>query len=375
MVLPVTGPFVRYPSEPFADTYQRGYRQKMPLDRPLEYRFYRFYGTTKTDSWDTSGGYSPGYPTKESDFSLSSQPEYANLRQAAYNRAYEKMRAQAMDSAGWAENFAQINKSRATVVKAAEAISTIVKALRRTRFDDALRVMIKVHEHRRRKWRKVVPEGASYSKKVAENFLEFEYGIKPLVSDIQDSMKILLGSPFDKTVRGRSSERIAKITRAGGGFGSNPKYFYAQSDLVDGWVTLTCRATIRVTNPNLFLANQLGLIDLALPWKLIPFSFIVDWFVNVEQVINSMTDWYGVELLNPHVTEFIRGYNKNYYFQNAVYSTGSTEGFVTHRDKEHVEMNRTLGLPGPSLQVKPFKGFSLERAAQALALVRTVLVK
>ncbi len=374
MVLPVTGPFVHYPSEPFADCYQRGYRQKMPIDRPLEYRFYRFYGTTKTDSWFTDGGYSPGYPTKEADFSLSSQPKFANLRDAAYNRAYERLRAQVLDTAGWAENIAQINQSRKMVVESAEAISRVVQSLRRGRFDDALRVMVRVHEHRRRKWRKVMPEGVSVSKKVAENFLAFEYGIKPMISDVQDSLKILLADPPEKMARGRSSERIQKLVRGGGSFGSNPKYSYASNELIDGWVTLTCRSAFRVTSPNLLLANQLGLIDLALPWKLIPFSFIVDWFINVEQVISSMTDWYGVELLNPHVTEFVRGYQKQYYFQTAVYANGTSEGFVTHRDKEHVEMTRTMGLPGPSLIVKPFKGLSLERGAQALALVRTVLM-
>jgi hypothetical protein len=364
MVAPVTGPFVKFPTFPFADAYQRGYRQKMPIDRPLEYRMYWNYGTRQQVSWFTNGSVDYGIATKQADFNLASDPSYASLRQHAYNKAYEKMRAKAMDTAGWAENLAQINKTRRTLVERSVQLAHFAGAVKQRRFTDAARIL-----------RTPLPSNVSHRKAASQNFLEYEYGVKPLVSDIVESCNILTGDPFEKQVRGRASERILRLTTVGGVVSGNPFYTYRQRKATQGTLTVTCRATFRVTSPNLLLANQLGLIDLALPWKLIPGSFIVDWFVNIEQVISSLTDWYGAELLHPHVTDFAIGQYEETYWQNAVYQHGVSEGFRTSYDKESVEMNRTMGLPGPSLVVKPFKGFSVSRGAQAIALVLSVLGK
>lgn len=362
MANPVTGPFTSFPSEPFADNYRYGFRQKMPIDRPLEYRFYRYYGTSSTVSWAGDAvSYSP--PTKEANFNISSMPDYAARRAACYNLAYERLRSQAYDHAGWAENFAQFGKSAQMVVGRLEQISQFSKAVSHRRFRDAARIL-----------RTPLPSGVSNRKAVSQNFLEYEYGLKPLISDIQTSLEILTNDlSFNKRIRGRATERFVSNVRTGGGFGSNPTYSYFQYDIIDGFLTITCRATLKVTNPNLYLANQLGLIDPALPWKLIPFSFIVDWFVNVEQVISSYTDWFGVTLLDPHYSEYRIGKKLSYYFQDASYTSGYSEGFRTVRDKDSVEFDRVMGIPGPSLVVKPFRGFSVERGLQAAALILSVL--
>lgn len=363
MVAPVTGPFVKYPSRPFADSYQRGYRQKPPYDLALEYRFYDYYGTSKMISWSPSGTVY-GIPTKENNFSLSSQPEYARLRQHAYNLAYERLRAKAMDTAGWAENLAQVNKTRQMFNDRAVQLGRFVTAIRKFRFSQAARIL-----------RTPRPSNVSRTKALSQNFLEYEYGLKPLVSDIQESLKILTGDPFDKVVRSRASDRIQRRTGAGGGFGSNPQYTYSERTMTNGTLEVKLGAIVRVTSPNLLLANQLGLIDLALPWKLMPFSFVIDWFVNVEQVASSLTDWYGVTLLNPYNSTFARGEYHYNYFQNASYTHGVNEGYVMNKDKESVEFDRAQGIPGPALIVKPFKGFSLNRGLQAMALVLSVFGK
>jgi hypothetical protein len=132
-------------------------------------------------------------------------------------------------------------------------------------------------------------------------------------------------------------------------------------------------ATVRVDNPNLFLANQLGLLDLALPWKLVPFSFLVDWFVNVEQMISSVSDWFGCTLIQPGTTAFARGSNTElsttrHYAPPHLY-TQST------RNQTSVELERSTGISGPALIVKPFKGLSVTRGATAIALVLSVLGK
>lgn len=365
MVAPVSGPFVKFPSEPFADNYRSGYRQKMPLDRPLAYRMYRYYGTRSVNWWTTSNTFGSDPPVKESNFSLNSLPEFARLRQHAYNQAYEKLKTSSQaGGAGWAENLAQINKSRQLVNQRSVQLATFVKHLVAKDFKRAARTL-----------RTPVPSKVSNRKAVSQNFLEFEYGVKPVVSDLKESLDIITGDPFERAVRGRASEYIRKLQVVNYSAGSNPKQILTQRIRTEGVITVTCRATMRVLNPNAYLANQLGLIDPALPWKLIPFSFIVDWFVNVEQVISSVTDWYGVQLLNPHVTDFVTGTYHDYFSNTLEYLNGTSSGSVTVLDKESVTMDRVMGLPSPAIIVKPFKGFSIQRGAQAIALVLSVLGK
>jgi hypothetical protein len=119
----------------------------------------------------------------------------------------------------------------------------------------------------------------------------------------------------------------------------------------------------------------LGLLDVALPWKLIPFSFIVDWFVNVEDCISSLTDWYGCTLEHPMTTELTKGEQESFSYSNISYPVNPPDGNEQKVRQSSVKMQRTLGLPGPTLQIKPFKGFSLERGLQAIALVISVFGK
>jgi hypothetical protein len=363
MALPVTGPFTKYPSGSFEDNYQRGYRQKMPIDRPLEYKFYSYFGKFKTVSWSGSTT-TYGIWTKEANFSLQTDPSYNRLRTHALNMAYEKLRSKAMDTAGWAENLAQINKSRKMINDRAVQLGKFVTALRKGRLDHAARIL-----------RTPTPSDVSHGKALAQNFLEYEYGVKPLVRDIQNSLQIITSEPFERRIRSQAHERIQKLVRSSSAFGSNPKYVAVQKETTDGFIQVRLGATFRVTSPNLLWANQLGLIDLALPWKLMPFSFVIDWFVNVEQVLSSLTDWYGVVLLDSYTSEFAKGFYTKSYFQNASYTHGHNEGYSTSWDKESVNFDRTLGIPSPTLIMKPFKGFSLNRGLQAVSLVLSVFGK
>lgn len=361
MVAPVVGPIILNSTIPFGNISRRKYKQAFPVDRPLPYTYSMAYG--KDDY------YADGFPDehiKNASFAADSDPIYGRMRPSCYNQAYESLRSRLGESAGWAENIAQISKTRRTVVDRATQLASFCSALRRADFRRAAKAL-----------RTPIPSGVSNRKAAAQNYLEWEYGVKPVMSDLQNSMKQLVSHPGDITyLRGSSTYSDKRVL-----------YSRLYSPVGRGWTTsvetvnvsggITIRTGVRITNPNLFLANQLGLIDLALPWKLIPFSFIVDWFVNVEQVISSCTDWYGVQLLHPHYSEVVRG---NYLYEYSTYGTDPVTGKIInagrrHFDRNSVRFDRVLGIPGPSLSVKPFKGFSLQRGAQAIALVVSVLGK
>lgn len=364
MVAPITGPFSKFPTEAFADNYRQGYRQKMPIDRPLAYRMYRYYGQRKSTSWNQSGFISQT-TIKDTGNSMSSIPGYAARNQHAYNQAYERLRASVSDRSGWAENIAQINKTRESIIQRSVQLANVAVALRKGRFDKVARIL-----------RTPKPSGVSNRKAAAQNFLEWEYGIKPLISDLETSMKILTSEPDVKWVRGSGRANHYLYSRTF----TSKNYGGYQLDVTrrEGYVGYTLRTGVRITNPNIYLANQLGLIDLALPWKLFPFSFIVDWFVNVEQVISSVSDWYGVSLIHPHYTVYKRG-SHNIESSGLTVTQQSPVQLYTASNGSlratQLEVDRVLGIPSPNLVIKPFKGFSLERAAQAVSLVLAVFGK
>jgi len=108
-----------------------------------------------------------------------------------------------------------------------------------------------------------------------------------------------------------------------------------------------------------FKASQLGFVNpVSVAWQLVPFSFVVDWFVNVGQFIGSYTDFVGVEQSNPCVTRYqvadciVSANNRPYVYEGL-----------------SIYVRRTLGIPSPSLKVRPWNGVSPVRAATAIALL------
>lgn len=361
---PISGPFYENTAlGPYTDRFRARFRQAKPYNLPLGFRCTVAFGYDRSelsspygssDTWSKNNGLSSiydYYPSKKAD---------------VYNRAYDAFKAKVSDSAGWAENLAQAQKARVMFNNRAMQLWRAASALRRGDFGRVGKIL-----------GTPTPSKVSAKKKFSQNFLEYEYGWKPIVSDIQSSMKILTSDPGLRKVKGGARDRLSSFEAEN--LGSPGLGSYTTVDQSYDY-QVTIRAGVVVTNHNLFLANQLGLIDLALPWKLLPFSFVVDWFVNVEQVISSMTDWYGLTLINPHVTYFERGryLRKSHSWQlmyDGYYGVWYTFDNHATRNQTYVDCHRVLGLPGPSLVVRPFQGFSLQRGAQAISLILAVLGK
>ena len=69
----------------------------------------------------------------------------------------------------------------------------------------------------------------------------------------------------------------------------------------DGHEAFTAR--VEITNPNLWLANKVGLVNLpGVLWDIIPWSFLVNMFTNMGSVVNQMTDLAGVTLHGTSLT-------------------------------------------------------------------------
>jgi hypothetical protein len=352
VVAPITGPIVTSLDKgAFGLEIKQKWRQSPPFNLTLPYRMDWYWGWRRSISTE----FDTDVTTRDVSMSWGGNiPDSSRRYAACYNQAYERLQSAISDSAGWAENIAQAGKTRDTVVRRASQLARTVTAIRHGRFGEAARIL-----------RVPVPSRVSNKKAVAQNFLEYEYGVKPVIKDLQSSLRLLCTDPGARDIKASASDYCSDVTTTGS-YPSN----YTRQQIV-GRLGITLRANVRVTNPNLFLANQLGLLDLALPWKLIPFSFIVDWFVNVEQVISSLTDHFGLTLTDPRTSVLTRTTLTTR--ELSTYMWGGNEYYnIASGTVHHVGNTRETGISGPSLVVKPFKGFSLQRGAQAIALVLAV---
>lgn len=130
----------------------------------------------------------------------------------------------------------------------------------------------------------------------SELWLEYWMGWAPLMGDIGNAIEVLTRPyPSEKFSAGIS---YTKQRREKGG---DPSFSNYSLDLrLKG--RLAAYGKFRVTNHNAGLADQLGFSNPVLTaWQVVPFSFIVDWFANVGQVLGALTDFVGLELYDTGV--------------------------------------------------------------------------
>lgn len=146
---------------------------------------------------------------------------------------------------------------------------------------------------KRRQWSKVAellgPGNKPY-RKAADNWLQLQYGWKPLLSDIHGAYGILTNlDPKTFTISGSSTNtRTHPVSGETG-------YAHWSGEI-------TCRGYAKfvavLDGSYNHLGNTAGLTNpAALAWELLPYSFVVDWFVPVGNVLQAYGDSAGLNFL------------------------------------------------------------------------------
>lgn len=136
------------------------------------------------------------------------------------------------------------------------------------------------------------------SKDLAGQHLSLIYGIMPAIRDVEstlDAISSLAKRPPRKTARG-TAQRSGSVN-----------YTRAYNDgEVQGTINGTCTRTVTVRAGSLYSINldlgfsRFGFTISDVPsaaWELVPFSFVVDWFVDVGRVISAITPKVGITRL------------------------------------------------------------------------------
>lgn len=169
-------------------------------------------------------------------------------------------------------------------------------------------------------------------RKASDLFLEGVFGWLPLMSDIYQAYQVLSRAHPAFNVGVRQSDVYSSSILSGSAYGVRQVEYGVQ---VGG--------SGRISNPNIALLNDLGLINpLSVAWDKVPYSFVVNWFLPVGNFLNSLTDLVGYEVSNDYTTTFSKVTASGMVLVQPAPGENDT---WRPRTVTQVSVNRTPGLP------------------------------
>jgi len=369
----------KYKGEEFTDGDRVVYKRYTRLwdcstTRPYrEPQFLSYRETARTSHWDLNPDALP--PPALGSGALPTQ----HAKNLAYAKLINSLNSvTATSKSGWGENLAQARDAVGMVSQRALQLAKFTKEISRGRFGDAARTLgVQIPKTIRRRWyqgrdgiwRQRERRARQYNWRHDANglgsaWLEFHFGWAPLVSDIHDSVQTMTRANFDPSSRINGSS-----SQTGQGFTINTNdEIHVHWDRWQAYANEHMSASVSVSNPNAFLANQFGVVNPAtLVWNLIPYSFVVDWFANVSQVLDSMTDFVGVSVTRSSHASFQRHTREIFDLWHHPDADGRSLGSGSQHYT--VMCDRGTSLPLPELEVTMPAGLSPQRGATAISLL------
>lgn len=370
---PVTGPSTSEvggvgPDDPITNPfydYRVGYKQKPPYNLPLVYerRVGEVMSYSHTPPLAPTGGRWAG----AGDLWAARVPYSAQL----HNAAYEKFRSKVSERAQLGVTLAELDQAVAMIRLRATQLVQFGRAVLRRDFKAASRAV---------GYNPYTNQPPNPKKRVGEIWLEYWLGWSATVADLHAAAEVLTGDIPMGVVRAQQKSGSIILDMVTPTEGSNPlaEHPYAMTwksyDRVFANAVVRLQGNVRVVNPNLFLANQLGLANpLSVLHELIPFSFVVEWFINFGQVISSLSAWYGLELTETFTTQFVYGTRHWYQSSTSRYWDGNqyvpTTPVLRVTQAKFAHVRRLMGISGPSLSLRPFRPFGWQRMMTAMSLL------
>lgn len=249
------------------------------------------------------------------------------------------------------ESLAESHKTANHLAKTVSDLARAALAARKGRWGDVARHL------------GVPKKPNQVTKNLSERWLEYQYGWKPLMSDIHDQYKL-----FTEQIR---KPQIMKSVR-------NLADHY---DHIDTWgrfgreeyeeeAQYRAKVFYRVEDSALSRFHQIGLINPAeIAWALMPYSFVIDWFVPVGNVLEAMTSSFGTTFIGGYYGTRLTGRQKRQEDPGDGYRTTCTMQTRYRQVRRFSYVRETMsGYPIPGIYYKD--PFSSSHITSALALIR-----
>lgn len=179
------------------------------------------------------------------------------------------------------ENLATLSQTANLLVNKGNTILDVLNSVRHKEFGVYLR----------RSYRDLVRKGSGVPELVAKNYLEYIYGLKPLVEDHFMIAK-LLQEQVNETLllyAESTANRTVKLSR-GNPVGLSYSKITRLEQSADAKVKTVLAARIDPNWSGARTLNQFGLLNpFGLAWDLVPYSFVVDWFLPFGPVLYALS--------------------------------------------------------------------------------------
>lgn len=373
MVAPVTGPFTKtwtrtgrktalgYVPRWFTAT-RTWKRQAKPFTVPLPFSFQSsevkgFFSYDGISYAEDSGGI----------YTFGNMLSGTNA-QLTFNKAHSKYVSEiAAVTAEMAMNIATRQQALDMIAQRLIDMRNVLTALRRGSAKDLRKSLRKGFKYNGKAKSKSTgsQRGLHHTKSAADLWLEYHFGWDPLIKDIQAAAEVLDTGIPPSSAQGRSSRTV-----------TIPLYS-SQDDIyqlvkVGGEELMGYKigSNVGVTNPDLWLANQMGVINPAVvAWDLVPFSFVLGWVVNVSQWLEAFNGFWGLSFTGEYTTGFSRTFSTRIEYQKNFPSSGKVTMY-TRAGFEKVKVNRVIGpIARPRLMLTLPQRLSASRGATMASLL------
>jgi hypothetical protein len=283
--------------------------------------------------------------------SLSSYPDVPDIN-------IEIMKNQAINQA-----YANVELSEAAILATLgeldETIKFIVSSGRR---------LLKIYRDIRKLRLKALAKQFS-AKELADRYMEYRYAIRPLVMDVEMSLRAL--SNMDKDLKGQKLRQTFRSRFTDSDVNVQASEVAPFSTYWIGWnwsgqshIDVTVSGGVLtdiefISNLNIWGADQF----IETVWELIPFSFIIDWFFNVGTTLAAWTPEAGVKTLTSWVTvdktvtctrKVDSAFGKGYYDHESVSDSGGSISLINREYTRIPNFSRSL-LPNFHLNLDALK--------------------
>ena len=209
-------------------------------------------------------------------------------------------------------------------------------------------------------------------------WLEYQYGWRPFMKDVQDAVNTLMDVmdlPNRREATVRASRKTARqtVTKDVRVFADPTENVYIRGDyIVD--VEESLRVTWRLAPNAKDLPARFGLINpLEVIWELVPFSFVADWFLPIGNYLSAL----DAPIRFNHLGGTIGRRMVSKMTQLGVKPEASNQrisGFAGHGKRTYVQRTKLTSMPSVGIETLVFDAEMTEkRVASAIALLQQQL--
>jgi len=322
-----------------------------------------------------ANGWGPDIFTFQSAPVGQNDPFFLDCENAAISRLNSQ--ANAGIQANLAQTMGEYRQFGSMVKSTANRLVKSIRALKRGQFSKAADALFDgsfnmqgVYSRNR-----IRPGNPTKSKSLARNWLELQYGWKPLLHDAYEGARSLFQfleeAGRTQTVLGTAvRNRITPFKIFGPASQSVP----VGREIVNTFLQTKFGVTYQIRPDNFSALAQFGFTNpINLIWELLPYSFVVDWFLPIGPFLESVSGPHSVEFIKGYKTRFGRRYNAlDVNFSGPMPGAPSVEYRAFQQSSRlSITLSRTVLLGWPTARFPQLKNpLSEMHILNALALLR-----